>query len=187
MFIPLSRAIIIIIHNYVVAKLIAVNGVNYEGMIQGSIDRAHTKIHGKEMFPDVRDKAGSILYSLIRFHVFTDGCKRTGLLAAYLLLMYNGYILEIPEDSAKFLESIADLENPESPREKDVIEWIKKHSKKSRLCRFLNWAISIGIKLGLDLGEYTRTILRQGLLPTFTPEKFKDTSLEQTLKKREYP
>lgn len=161
-------------------RLIAVRGINYEGMIQGSIDRAMTEIRGEEKFPTIVDKAGSILYSMIRFHPFADGCKRTGLLAAYLLLMYNGYTLEIPEDSATFLEAVADLKNPNAPSEKDVIKWIRKHARKSLYLRILNFLLSFGIKQGVPIEEYTQTVLERGMLPSFRPEDFVDTDLKDT-------
>jgi len=180
MFIAVGRNTILIIHDYVVTRLIAVGGINYAGMIQGTMDRAMTEIYGEERFPTVLDKAGSVLYSMIRFHPFTDGCKRTGLLTAYLLLMYNGYTLNIPEDSAAFLEAVADLKNPNRPSEKDVINWIKKHARKDLGARMLNFILSLFIRRGLPIAEYTRIILERGMLPSFKPEKFVDTGLKDT-------
>jgi len=182
MFIPLGRNTILIIHNYVVTRLVAVDGVNYEGMIQGSIERSQTEVFGEKYFPDICDKAGSILYSIVRFHPFIDGCKRTALLSAYFLLFYNGFEFTIPNDSADFLEAIADPNHPNPPDEKEVIEWVKKHSRKTKICRLINWMLSFAVKHGFNLETYTKTILEMGVLPASIEKRFKDKLLEAELK-----
>ena len=99
-------------------------------MIQGSVDRALPHVFNLNPFPTTIDKAGALLYSIATFHPLTDGNKRTGLLSAYIFLLYNGYLIQIPEDSADFLTAVADLKAHNRPTEKDVINWINKHSSK---------------------------------------------------------
>jgi death-on-curing protein len=182
MHIHLGKNAILIIHRYVVTNLVAVDGLNYAGMIQGSIDRAYTTIEGKEKFPHILDKAGSILYSMVRFHPFADGCKRTGLLAAYLYLLYNGYYLKIPQDSARFLERVADSKDSNAPNERDVINWIRKHSGRDLAYFILNLSLSISIKfLGLEIGMYTKFLLEREVLPSSIRKEFRDTKLEKAL------
>jgi death-on-curing family protein len=173
---------ILIIHRYVVRNLVAVDGLNYAGMIQGSIDRAYTTIEGKELFPHILDKAGSILYSMIRFHPFADGCKRTGLLTAYMYLYYNGYYLRIPQDSAKFLEQIASSKNFDEQNEKAVINWIRKHSERNLATRIFNLVISFFVRLGLDIGAYTNELLEREAIPADIRKQFRDTELEKAIR-----
>lgn len=183
MHISLGKNAILIIHRYVVKNLIAMDGFNYSGMIEGSVDRAATTICGKEVYPHILDKAGAILYAIVRFHPFADGCKRTGLLAAYLYLLYNGYYLNIPADSAQFLERVADLENKNAPTQQDVINWIRKHSGKGVMNTFFNITITIfKITLNLDVGEYTRILLEnETMIPEEIRRDFRDTGLEKAL------
>lgn len=174
MIINLNREVIEIIHNYVVNRLVAQRGVVYPGMIQGSIDRSLTAVYGEEPFPTLFDRAGSLLYSLVRFHPFTDGNKRTGLLAAYFTLIFNGYILRIPEDSASFVKAVADPHNPLHLGEEDVIRWIRSHTRKSIYFRFMNLLLTATIRSGMDLGRYIRRILEIRALPFFDEEKFRE-------------
>ena len=185
MHIHFGKNAILIIHRYVVRNLVAIDGVNYVGMIQGSIDRAYTTIEGKEIFPHVLDKAGAILYANVRFHPFADGCKRTGILAAYLYLLYNGYYLKIPPDSAKFLKRVADLEDNNAPNQEDVINWIRKHSGRKLVNMIFNLSLTISITaLGLDIGEYTSFLLEREILPKEIRKEFRDTELEKALSKQ---
>ncbi|WGM90407.1 MAG: type II toxin-antitoxin system death-on-curing family toxin [Candidatus Bathyarchaeum tardum] len=171
---------ILIIHNYVVKNLVAVDGVNYVGMIQGSIDRAYTTVNGKEVFPHIMDKAGSILYSMVRFHPFADGCKRTGLLTAYLFLFYNGYYLQIPQDSAKFLEGIAASEDPDEENELKVILWIRKHCVIDAVTILTNAFMTMLTLAGLNIERYTSYLLKNDALLDELREKFRDGNLEES-------
>lgn len=172
---------ILIIHRYVVRNLVAVDGVNYVGMIKGSIDRAYTTLNGKEVFPHVMDKAGSILYSMVRFHPFADGCKRTGLLTAYLFLYYNGYYLEIPKDSAAFLEEIAASEESDKENELKVILWIRKHSIRNMATIITNIFMTMFVMAGLNIEKYTNTLLESETLLNDIRQQFRDTNLEKSL------
>lgn len=150
-------------------------------MIQGSVDRAYTTIEGKEIFPHVLDKAGSILYSIVRFHPFADGCKRTGLLTALMYLLYNGYYLKIPQDSAKFLEQVADSKDSDEQTAKAVIKWIREHSVRNLGTLIFNLAISIFVMAGLDIGIYTSSLLEREAIPAEIRKEFRDTELEKAL------
>lgn len=177
MLIILGGNIINIIHDYVVTRLVADDGVICNGMIDGCAERPFTEFQSIIPFPTVIDKAGSLLYSIIKFHPYVDGCKRTGLLSAMFFLFYNGYVLEIPKDSAKFLLALADTNNPNAPNEQEVIKWVKENSHKSHFSIFLNWMLSLVIKFGFPLEEYTKTILKQEMLPSFKQERFKQKAL----------
>jgi death-on-curing protein len=43
------------------------------------------------MFPELWDKIGVLIHSIIAFHPFSDGNKRTVLVAADVCLLVNGY------------------------------------------------------------------------------------------------
>ena len=130
MVIGINERIVNIVHNYVVRKLVAVDGVLFSATISGPISRIFSATYGEQKYVGVLDKAGAILYSIVHGHSFTDGNKRTGLLTTCLFLMYNGYVLRVPPDTARFLEKMADALDPTAPSEIDAIKWIKKNSRK---------------------------------------------------------
>ncbi len=127
--IQISPRIVEIVHNYVVRRLVAVEGVMYSGTISGSLDRIFHGFGGKKQYRTTLDKAGAILYSIVHGHSFSDGNKRTGLLTTYLFLLYNGYSLVVPKNTTHFLERMADAADPNAPTEEDAIRWVKCYCK----------------------------------------------------------
>ena len=89
---------------------------------------------GKEMFPSIYEKSASILESLIRFHPFLDGNKRTALESVCGFLFLNDYIFLLPLETPRFLVKIA--QNPgQSEKEnsaliKKISKWVSKYSAK---------------------------------------------------------
>lgn len=51
--------------------------------------------------------AADILYKSVKRHVFSDGNKRTGVIAVVLFYQINGYYLEVPEKVKKLARKIA--------------------------------------------------------------------------------
>jgi len=108
------------------------SGYMYEGMVQGSIDRAMRRIYRKEPFPSILDKAAALLFSIAYFHPFSDGNKRTALLATYFFLAFNGFNFSLTVDAIKFLIRIGD---GQIKSETIVMNWLKKHTQKNYLAR----------------------------------------------------
>lgn len=54
------------------------------------VDIVQADIFGEPMYPDISDKAGVYLFSIVCNHIFLDGNKRTGLEAALSFLKLNG-------------------------------------------------------------------------------------------------
>ncbi len=48
------------------------------------------KVFGVERYPNVFDKAAAYLFFIIKDHIFCDGNKRTGMIAAFTFLDLNG-------------------------------------------------------------------------------------------------
>jgi hypothetical protein len=135
----------------------------------------------------VLDKAGAILYSIVRGHSFADGNKRTGLLTTYLFLMYNGYVLRVPPDTAIFLGKMADALNPDAPSEIDAINWIKKNSKMN-FGSITNYMILfLFCKLqGIGIIEaVTPSMLERDTIPYIDKEKLTDKTLKNAQKNQE--
>ena len=58
------------------------------------VEAVEGQVFGRELYPEIHDKAGFYLFSVNSNHVFQDGNKRTGLEAALLFLKLNGYRLK---------------------------------------------------------------------------------------------
>lgn len=76
-------------------------------MLNVCVNRPHTRIFGKTLFPHILHKATVNLHSIINFHPFVDGNKRVALLSTYYYLLWNGYTLKIPNDADVFTIQIA--------------------------------------------------------------------------------
>jgi death-on-curing protein len=179
MLIEFNEELINIIHNYVVTRLTANEGIVYSGTVSGCIRKVFTAIYGEKKYGSLHEKAGAILYSLVNGHSFTDGNKRTGLLTTCLFLYYNGLYLKVPPDCAKYLECMADAQNPNAPTEPDAIEWVKKYAEKSLFSRATNFIYSLGYRtLGKDyLAQTTKTILERDVIPYLDQKKLIDYEL----------
>ena len=58
------------------------------------IEAVEGKLFGKVLYPEIHDKAGYYMFSIINDHIFQDGNKRTGLESALLFLKLNNYKLK---------------------------------------------------------------------------------------------
>ena len=55
------------------------------------IEAVNTVMFDVELYPTLSDKAGLYCFSIIANHIFSDGNKRTGLLAALAFINNNGF------------------------------------------------------------------------------------------------
>lgn len=99
-------------------------GVKDPGMIDAVLSRMRSSaVMGQDPFPSVFDKAAFLMHSILRYHPFIDGQKRTGLSTAFIFLGLNGYYLwsRNPVDEVHFAIHVAQgrFEVP------DVTRWIK--------------------------------------------------------------
>ena len=63
------------------------------GLLASAVARPMAAFAGEELYPDLFAKAAALMQSLVLNHPFLDGNKRTGIIAAALLLLRNGYRL----------------------------------------------------------------------------------------------
>lgn len=179
MLIEVTPELIDVIHNYVVTRLTADEGIVYSGTITGCVHKAFFPLYGEKKYQSIHDKAGAILYSIVNGHSFTDGNKRTGLLTTCLFLYFNGLYLKIPPDCAKYLECMADAQNPNAPTELDAIVWVKKNAERTVGSRLngLIWSVAYSL-FGKDyFVELTREMLAMDIIPYVDQKKLIDYDL----------
>lgn len=108
-------------------------GVEKEGLISALIQKQNQSLFGSDnLYPDIYLKAAVLMEGLIRWHIFTDGNKRTALMSTFIYLYGNKHYLAIPIDSVRFLIRVADdRQNDQDYTNnliKEISEWLHEHS-----------------------------------------------------------
>lgn len=99
-------------------------GKQRDGSFEGSLTAIFQSFDGKELYPNVPEKAANLLYFVIKDHPFYDGNKRIGALLFILFLTLNDYHLTKQGEtkiSDRALTAIALLIAESEPREKELI------------------------------------------------------------------
>lgn len=116
---------LILIHERVIEETGGIHGVINPGGLESALARPFTTLGAQEMFPDLWSKVATLIHSLIAFHPFVDGNKRTALVAADVCLRLNSYRLIPSEEVEPFYWAIARGEKSVE----DITKWIQEHSE----------------------------------------------------------
>ncbi len=122
------------IHTELEAKFpLMQKGVEKEGLIQALIEKQNRDLFGTaNPYDSIYLKAAVLMEGLIRWHIFTDGNKRTGLMSTFIYLYGNHHYLAIPVDSVRFLIKIADNrvidEDSTNALIREIADWLHEHS-----------------------------------------------------------
>jgi death-on-curing protein len=84
---------ILFLHSRLVDETGGSHGVRELSLLLSAVGRPQASFGAQDLYPDVFFKAAALIDSLIRNHPFMDGNKRTGIAAAGVFLMRNGYRL----------------------------------------------------------------------------------------------
>jgi death-on-curing protein len=95
------------IHQYVVQSTGGIPGILNPGALESAIARPFVSIDRVELFPSIEAKIAALIHSLIMFHPFADGNKRTALIAADDCLQMQGKRLDDSDGNIEFFWSIA--------------------------------------------------------------------------------
>ena len=107
------------------------------------VDRHNAKMYGKVIYPHVLQKAAVLMHSIIVFHPFVDGNKRTALIAVDFYLHWNGYDFEIPYEADYFTISVAKGEQNLNA----ILNWLVSNSKRTVASVIRHWCCEQGIDL----------------------------------------
>jgi death-on-curing protein len=117
---------VLFIHSRIVAETGGSNSVRDLGMLESAVARPRAAFEGKEMYAGVFNKAAALMGSLINNHPFADGNKRTGITAAALFLLRNGWQID---SSPAALEKITLRVAINKIRVVDLAKWLRANSK----------------------------------------------------------
>jgi death-on-curing protein len=112
------------IHARVVAETGGIQGITNPGGLESALARPLTSFGGVELFPDLLAKVAVLIHSLIAFHPFADGNKRTALVAADVCLRLNGCRLIPSTEVEPFFWAVARGERSLE----EITEWLRTHT-----------------------------------------------------------
>lgn len=99
-----TKEIILAIHAELVARFGGIHGLCDEGLLESALARPQQFFnYGK---PTPCELAGAYAEGIVKNHLFLDGNKRAGFMAAYTFLAANGLQLTAPEEEA-VLQTVA--------------------------------------------------------------------------------
>lgn len=77
------------VHNSLIAKTGGMKGMRDKNLLDSALKAPFQTFGGKDLYPDIFDKASQLCYSLIENHPFADGNKRIGVHLVLLFLKLN--------------------------------------------------------------------------------------------------
>lgn len=121
---------ILVIHSEIIDETGGIHGVHDIGLLMSIAKKPKSKFGGEELYKGVFKKAAVFLESLIQYHVFIDGNKRTGAVSTARFLFVNGYeLIATNKELENFvMEVVVDKLNLNV-----IFTWFKKHSRKIKL------------------------------------------------------
>lgn len=128
----LSAETILVLHSEIVDATGGSHGVRDIGLLAAIADKPKATFGGNDLYPDFFIKAAVYLESIVNYHVFIDGNKRTGITVCVRFLYQNGYNLSATnKEIEEFVLSIA----AEKIEISIIVTWLKKHTKRIRKAR----------------------------------------------------
>jgi death-on-curing protein len=115
---------LVLIHELVINETGGARGIINPIALESVLLRPFSSFEGKELFPDIWSKVAVLVHSLIAFHPFTDGNKRTAFVAAEVILKLNGYRITPAIEHETFFWAIARGEKSIE----EIQAWLKKHA-----------------------------------------------------------
>ena len=91
------------------------------------VEIVNAEMFGEPLYPLITDKAAIYFYNIICNHIFSDGNKRTGLVAAMIFLNKNGYQIDEKYDESIVYDFTVKVAAGESSIE-DCQAWFAAHT-----------------------------------------------------------
>lgn len=117
---------VLFLHARLIEETGGSHGVRDLGLLQSAVARPRATFEGKELYPDIFSKAAALMDSLVGSHPFVDGNKRTGVAAAGVFLIRNGWTLEATNSE---VEAFALRVAGGALSVADMARWLDEHSR----------------------------------------------------------
>jgi death-on-curing protein len=119
----ISPTELVLIHERVIEVTGGIHGVTNPGGVESALARPFTAFAGEALFPGLPDKIAALIHSIIAFHPFADGNKRTAVVGADVCLRLNGYRLTPSDEVEPFFWAVARGEKSVE----EVAAWVASH------------------------------------------------------------
>ena len=116
---------ILFLHARLIDETGGSHGLRDLGLLLSAAARPRASFEGEDLYPDLFSKAAALMDSLIHNHPFVDGNKRTGITAAGLFLLQNGYRLDTTNAE---LEAFTRHITESRPEVVEIADWLRAHS-----------------------------------------------------------
>lgn len=104
----LTREDVLLIHRDQIARYGGSPHTRDMGLLDSAIEMPRAMYGGQYLHADIFEMAGAYVFHIVKNHPFTDGNKRTGIVAGLVFLDINGIELDIEEMALyEFVISIA--------------------------------------------------------------------------------
>jgi len=117
----LHRAIILATYDKVVERSFILN----PSVLELALELPKKCLYGRELYPDLFEKAAVLMRELIKGHPFEAANKRTGYMAALIFLNENGVDINSSVDDAVSLTLRIAMDKASVD---EVAEWLRNHS-----------------------------------------------------------
>jgi len=119
-----STESVIEIHKMVIDSTGGSQGVRSLGALESALNSPLATFNGTDLYPDIVDKAATLLNSITNNHPFIDGNKRTTFVVIATILEDNGYKTQFTqEEVVSFMLQIAQGNLNQS----EIKQWLEKH------------------------------------------------------------
>jgi death on curing protein len=105
------------VHDWIIAQSGGMAGINNRGQLESSL----THLQNDDYYPEFVDKLTYLIFALVKFHVFSDGNKRSSIALGTYFLELNGYSI-----TKKF---VMEMEN--------IVVWLAENKIKEDLLKDL--------------------------------------------------
>ena len=112
------------IHSSLIAKTGGLDGIRDKNLLDSALKVPFQTFDGKDLYPDILDKATQLCFSLINNHPFSDGNKRIGIHLTLLFLKINNVQLNyVQQELIDFGFGIASSKLQKN----DIRKWFENH------------------------------------------------------------
>jgi death-on-curing protein len=118
---------VVYIHERIIAVAGGKQGIRDFALLHSALERCKVTFGGRDLYPTLFHKAAALLHSLVMNHAFDDGNKRTAFAIMSRFLNVNGLIIRASQNEIILMCVAVDNEGLGV---KDIVEWLKKHTKK---------------------------------------------------------
>ena len=120
---------ILILHSEIIDQTSGMHGVRDIGLFLSILEKPKSKFSSKELYKGIFQKAAVYLESIVQYHVFLDGNKRTAAISSARFLYLNGYeLVATNRELENFVIQVA-IEKLDL---KIISVWLKGHTRKIR-------------------------------------------------------